>query len=165
MVSFLIIDADHIRLPLEELDNQYSQNIHLTCERGVNSCIQFWDIMVTKEPDSDISTAWYQKDTASGRHMLDVTSVACHEKKTGGRHWNGSLGSLLLQKIWFFLEEFSQNFYVCTCVHEYGGQFNNAIGGLNLGYLYPNWACLEIQMCPGVCTIISAQRIWRAGLH
>lgn len=54
---FLIIDADHIHLPLEELNNRYSQNIHLTRETKVNSCIQFLDVMVTKEPDSAISTA------------------------------------------------------------------------------------------------------------
>lgn len=57
MIFFLIIDADHIHLPLEELNNRYSQNIHLTYEREVNSCIQFLDVMVTKEPDSAISTA------------------------------------------------------------------------------------------------------------
>lgn len=57
MIFFLIIDADHIHLPLEELNNRYFQNIHLTCEREVKSCIQFLDVMVTKEPDSAISTA------------------------------------------------------------------------------------------------------------
>lgn len=57
MLFFLIIDADHIHLPLEEPNNRYSQNIHLTYEREVNSCIQFLDVMVTKEPDSAISTA------------------------------------------------------------------------------------------------------------
>lgn len=81
MIFFLIIDADHIRLPLEELSDRYSQNIHLTCEREVKSCIQFLDVMVTKEPDSAISTAWYQKDIASGRHMLNITSVTMERKQ------------------------------------------------------------------------------------
>ena len=54
---FIIIHADHIHLSLEELNNQYSQNIHLTYETEVNSCIQLLDVMITKEPDSAVSTA------------------------------------------------------------------------------------------------------------
>lgn len=57
MIFFLIINADHIHPTREELKNQYPQNIHLTCETEVNSCIQFLDVMVTKKPDSAISTA------------------------------------------------------------------------------------------------------------
>lgn len=133
MIFFLIIDADHIRLPLEELNNRYSQNIHLTCGREVNSCIQFLDVMVTKEPDSAISTAWYQKDIASGRHMLDITSVTLREKKVGRRNWYHSLGSLVSWNIWVFLEEFFRNVYVWVPVCMNAGA--NALGRLNLSYL------------------------------
>lgn len=78
MIFFLIIHADHIHLSLEELNNQYSQNIHLTCETEVNSCIQLLDVMITKEPDSAVSTA---KDSASDRHILGNTM---HRRKQVG---------------------------------------------------------------------------------